>query len=55
MTVKNSSDLKSTITEDLADNNSGSIGAADLRNNMVDIVDSIVPIVASGDFQTYIQ
>lgn len=53
MTVKKSSDLKSTINEDLADNNSGSIGAAELRNNMVDIVDSIVPIVASGDFQTY--
>jgi len=53
MSVKNSTDLKSTINSELADNNAGAISALDIRHNMVDIVDSIVPIVASGDFSTY--
>ncbi len=53
MSVKNSTDLKSTINSELADNNAGAISALDIRHNMVDIVDSIVPVVASGDFSTY--
>lgn len=53
MAIQNASDLVSSINTDIADNNAGSISAADIRNNMVDTVDSIVPIVASGDFQTH--
>jgi len=41
-------DLKSKITTDLADNETGSITAKTLRNNMLHIVDSVVPIMASG-------
>lgn len=53
MSVKKAADLKTTINSELADNNAGLISAYDIRHNLVDIVDSIVPIVASGDFQTY--
>tara|TARA_B100000131_G_scaffold270286_1_gene270039 strand:+ start:5131 stop:6183 length:1053 start_codon:yes stop_codon:yes gene_type:complete len=53
MSVQNASDLKSSIQTDLADNNAGQISAFDIRHNMEDLVDSIVPIVASGDFQTF--
>ena len=53
MAVKKASDLKSTISSELADNNAGQISALDVRHNMEDIVDSIVPIAASGDYQTY--
>ena len=53
MAVKKASDLKDTINSELADNNAGAISALDIRHNLVDIVDSIVPIIASGDFQTY--
>ena len=41
-------DLKSKIETDLADNDSGSITAKTLRDNMLHIVDSVTPIVASG-------
>jgi hypothetical protein len=34
----------------IADNNSGEISAADIRENMVNIAESIIPNVASGDF-----
>ena len=41
-------DIKSKIETDLADNDSGSITAKTLRDNMLHIVDSVTPIVASG-------
>lgn len=41
MTVRSQDSLKTNISIDLADNNAGLISAADVRNNMVDIVDSI--------------
>ncbi|MAF23967.1 hypothetical protein CL634_00050 [bacterium] len=41
-------DLTSKINTDLADNTSGAISASDVRINMVNIVDSIIPIMASG-------
>lgn len=50
MTVLPASGLMSNILNDLADNNAGLISAADVRNNMRDIVDSMLDIVASGDF-----
>ena len=45
--------LINNINEDLPDNNQGLISAADVRRNMVDIVDSMIPIVSSGDFTAY--
>ena len=42
-------DLKAKISADLADNTSGAISAGDVRDNMNHIVDSIVPIMASGE------
>jgi len=41
-------DLKSKIETDLADNDTGAITAKTIRNSMLHIVDSVVPIVASG-------
>ena len=41
-------DLKSKITTDLADNENGAITAKTIRNNMLHIVDSVTPIMASG-------
>mgnify|MGYP001162353971 FL=1 len=38
------------IQQQLADNNAGNISAADVRENLIDIVDSIIENVASGDF-----
>ena len=49
MTVRSKTDILSNIATDLADNNAGSISAADVRNNMTDAVDSINAIVGSGD------
>lgn len=40
------------IVELLADNNSGDISAKDIRDNFIDIAESILPNVASGDFVT---
>ena len=48
MTERKKSDLKSRIESQLADNTDGGITAQVLRDNMVDIVDSITPIMASG-------
>lgn len=48
-TQRTSGNLLANIESDLADNNSGSISAADVRNNMEDTVASINVIVASGD------
>lgn len=50
MTIKSKEEIAANIAEDLADNNAGLISAADVRNNMLDIVNNIIPIVASGDF-----
>jgi hypothetical protein len=45
--------LKHGIVTDLADNNAGQISAQDVRQNMVDLADCIVPHAASGDYATY--
>ena len=50
MTVLSDQTIKANIQADLADNNAGLISAADVRNNMYNIVDSMKQIVASGDF-----
>ena len=52
MSVKSKQEIAANITADIPDNNAGLISAADIRNNMLDIVNNIVPIVASGDFNT---
>lgn len=44
--------IVANINEDLADNNAGNISAADVRQNMLDIVQSITYIVANADFET---
>lgn len=49
MTIRTSAQILANIASDLADNNSGAISAADVRNNMADTVESINAIVASGD------
>lgn len=49
MPVRNSGELVSRINLAIPDNNAGQISAADVRNSIVDTVDSIVAIVASGD------
>jgi len=48
MAERKKSDLKSRIESQLADNADGGITAQIIRDNMVDIVDSITPIMASG-------
>lgn len=48
-TIRTQSQLINNIEADLADNNSGAISAADVRNNMADTAFSINAIVASGD------
>jgi hypothetical protein len=50
MTVLNDQIIKTNIQTDLADNNAGLISARDVRQNMVDIIESLKYIVASGDF-----
>lgn len=50
MTIRSKDDIVTNITNDLADNNAGLISAADVRNNMIDIVESINQIVGSGNF-----
>lgn len=50
MSILSKDQIKSNIESELADNNAGAISAYDVRHNMVDIVDSINHIVASGDF-----
>ena len=44
--------IVNNINSELADNNAGLISAYDVRHNMVDIVQSINQIVASGNFNT---
>lgn len=50
MAILSKNNLNTNIQSELADNNAGAISAYDVRHNMVDIVDSINQIVASGDF-----
>ena len=50
MAVLPQSDIRVNINTDLADNNAGNISAADVRENMIDTLDSMLPIVASGNF-----
>lgn len=50
MPIRPINELLTNINTDLGDNNSGSISAADVRENMLDIVLSVNSIVASGDF-----
>ena len=45
--------LTNQIVTDLADNNAGQISARDVRQNILDVADSIVPHAASGDYVTY--
>ena len=45
----NKETLKTTIASELADNNAGLISEADVRQNLIDAVDSINMIVASGN------
>jgi hypothetical protein len=52
MSVKTKANLLSSIATDLANNNAGNISAADVRNNMTDIVDSINSVVSSGNHNT---
>jgi hypothetical protein len=52
MSVLPASGIRANIVADLADNNAGLISAEDVRENMLDIVDSINQIVASGRFDT---
>lgn len=51
MSILSQEQIKQNIETELADNNAGAISAYDVRHNMVDIVDSINHIVASGDFE----
>lgn len=52
MSIKSKEEIAANIAADLADNNAGLISAADVRENMLDIVNNIIPIVASGDFSS---
>ena len=49
MPEKQKDALKTHIEADLSDNNAGLISAEDVRHNLIDTVDSINYIVASGD------
>ena len=49
MSQKRAEDLKTTINSELATNLSGDISATDIRHNLVDIVDSVIDIMASGN------
>tara|TARA_R110000772_G_scaffold1_2_gene5 strand:- start:1045 stop:1518 length:474 start_codon:yes stop_codon:yes gene_type:complete len=41
MSQQNKTTLQSNINTDLADNNTGAIGAGDVRNNMINLTDSL--------------
>lgn len=47
MTRRSSNDIIQNLTTQLRNNNAGEISAADVRDNMIDIVDSIIPIVTT--------
>ena len=48
MAERSEDQLKTSISNDLADNNAGNISAKDVRDNLFNTVDSIIPIVQSG-------
>ena len=50
MTARKLTDLTTRIDDDLANNNAGLISAADVRENMKDVAESITTVVGSGDF-----
>ena len=52
MALQKKADLIASISGAIPDNNSGAVSAADVRNNMVDTVDSINNIVGSGNHDT---
>lgn len=52
MTIRSQSEIVNNINTDLADNNAGLISAADVRENMKDIAESINVIVGSGNFDS---
>lgn len=52
MSIKSRQEIITNISRDLADNNAGLISAADVRENMLDILRNFIPMVASGDFNT---
>lgn len=52
MAIRSQAQIVSNINTDLADNNAGLISAADVRENMKDIAESITTIVGSGNFDS---
>ncbi len=52
MTERKDKDIKASLISLLADNNQGDISAADIRSNLLDMVDSVIPIMGSGASQT---
>ena len=52
MAIRPSGEIYTNIQTDLADNNAGAISAADIRNNMSDMLESMNHIVASGNFNS---
>lgn len=52
MAIRSSGTIYENIQTDLADNNAGAISAADIRNNMTDMLESMNHIVASGNFNS---
>jgi hypothetical protein len=52
MAIRSQSDIVNNINTNLADNNAGLISAADVRENMKDIAESIQTIVGSGNFDS---
>lgn len=52
MAIRSQTQIVNNINTDLADNNAGLISAADVRENMKDIAESITTIVGSGNFDS---
>lgn len=52
MAIRSSGTIYENIQTDLADNNAGAISAADIRNNITDMLESMNHIVASGNFNS---
>jgi len=52
MTERKAKNIRTNLSSLLADNNQGNISASDVRDNLLDIVDSIIPIMGSGGSQT---
>lgn len=52
MAIRSKTEIVTNINTDLADNNAGLISAADVRENIKDIAESITTIVGSGNFDS---